>query len=80
MAAIAGKGKSMHGYITEYCYDRLDGFIRERQVYWGEPGKVLKLKVARQETPDGKYQQVFDTIYNTVEYHPEKKCVAPKVE
>lgn len=75
-----GKGKSIHGYITEYCYDRLDGFIRERQVYWGEPGKVLKLKVARQETPDGKYQQVFDTIYNTVEYHPEKKCVAPKVE
>ena len=73
-----GKGKLLHGYMTEFCGDQLIGFMRERHIYFGKPGALAKIKIGSEESKDSKFNELCDTVLNTIEFHPKLKLSAPK--
>ncbi len=72
-AANFGADKALAGYETEYIFDGLSGYRRERQFYWGDKDSVWKIKVAYPLADHAKYQSIFDIVFNTIRAHPNER-------
>lgn len=68
--ATLGADQSVAGYETEYIFDGITGYRRERQFYWGGKDSVWKIKVAYPLADHSIYQNTFDIIFSTMRVKP----------
>ncbi len=65
-----GADNLLHGSETEFIHEEQyrTEYFRERQVYFGNPGAVYKIKIFYPLAEHDKYEKMFDIIFDTIRF------------